>query len=102
MQDILTNPLFMFIPIGLIFYFLVMRPQQQQQKQHRAAIDNLRRGDTVVTAGGVVGRVVKAPTKEDAEVTVEIADNVQVKVVKSTLSQVRAKSQPIDTKADKS
>jgi preprotein translocase subunit YajC len=102
MQDILTNPLFMFIPIGLIFYFLVMRPQQQQQKQHRLAIDNLRRGDTVVTAGGVVGRVVKAPTKEDAEVTVEIADNVQVKIVKSTLSQVRAKSQPVDSKADKS
>jgi preprotein translocase subunit YajC len=102
MQDILTNPLFMFIPIGLIFYFLVMRPQQQQQKQHRLAIDNLRRGDTVVTAGGVIGRVVKAPTKEDAEVTVEIADNVQVKVVKSTLSQVRAKSQPVDPKADKS
>jgi preprotein translocase subunit YajC len=92
----------MFIPIGLIFYFLVMRPQQQQQKQHRLAIDNLRRGDTVVTAGGVVGRVVKAPTKEDAEVTVEIADNVQVKIVKSTLSQVRAKSQPVDSKADKS
>lgn len=102
MQDILTNPLFMFIPIGLIFYFLVMRPQQQQQKQHRLAIDNLRRGDTVVTAGGVVGRVVKAPTKDDAEVTVEIADNVQVKIVKSTLSQVRAKSQPVDSKADKS
>lgn len=102
MQEILTNPLFMFIPIGLIFYFLVMRPQQQQQKQHRLAIDNLRRGDTVVTAGGVIGRVVKAPTKEDVEVTVEIADNVQVKVVKSTLSQVRAKSQPVDAKADKS
>lgn len=102
MQDILTNPLFMFIPIGLIFYFLVMRPQQQQQKEHRLAIDNLRRGDTVVTAGGVIGRIVKAPAKEDAEVTVEIADNVQVKVVKSTLSQVRAKSQPVDTKADKS
>jgi preprotein translocase subunit YajC len=102
MQDILTNPLFMFVPIGLIFYFLVMRPQQQQQKEHRLAIDNLRRGDTVVTAGGVVGRIIKAPTKEDAEVTVEIADNVQVKVVKSTLSQVRAKSQPVAAKADKS
>ena len=92
MQDILTNPLFMFIPIGLIFYFLVMRPQQQQQKEHRLAIENLRRGDTVVTAGGLIGRIVKAPAKEDAEVTVEIADNVQVRVVKSTLSDVRAKS----------
>ena len=102
MQDILTNPLFMFIPIGLIFYFLVMRPQQQQQKEHRVAIDNLRRGDTVVTAGGVVGRIIKAPAKEDAEVTVEIADNVQIRVVKTTLSQVRAKSQPVEPKADKS
>ena len=102
MQDILTNPLLMFIPIGLIFYFLVMRPQQQQQKQHRLAIDNLRRGDTVVTAGGVVGRVAKAPTKDDPEVTVEIADNVQVKIIKTTLSQVRAKSQPVDSKSDKS
>ncbi|HTP75451.1 MAG TPA: preprotein translocase subunit YajC [Rhizomicrobium sp.] len=102
MQDILTNPLLMFIPIGLIFYFLVMRPQQQQQKEHRTAIDNLRRGDTVVTAGGLVGRVAKAPTKDDPEVTVEIADNVQVKVVKSTLAQVRAKSQPVDPKSDKS
>jgi len=102
MQDILTNPLFMFIPIGLIFYFLVMRPQQQQQKEHRTAIDNLRRGDTVVTAGGLVGRIAKAPTKDDSEVTVEIADNVQVKVVKTTLAQVRAKSQPVDPKADKS
>jgi preprotein translocase subunit YajC len=102
MQEILQNPLFMFVPIGLIFYFLVMRPQQQQQKEHRLAIENLRRGDTVVTAGGLVGRITKAPTKEDPEVTVEIADSVQVKVIKSTLSQVRAKSQPVDTKADKS
>ena len=94
MQDILTNPLFMFVPIGLIFYFLVMRPQQQQQKEHRLAIENLRRGDTVVTAGGLVGRITKAPTKEDAEVTVEIADNVQVKILKSTLSDVRPKSDP--------
>jgi len=65
MQDLLTNPLLVFIPLGLIFYFLVLRPQQQQQKEHRTAIDNLRRGDTVVTAGGLVGRVAKAPTKDD-------------------------------------
>jgi len=102
MQDIIANPLFMFVPVGLIFYFLVMRPQQQRAKQHRMALDNLRRGDTVVTAGGLIGRVTKAPAKEDAEVTVEIADNVQVKVVKGTLSEVRAKTQPVDTKSDKS
>ena len=102
MQDILTNPLFMFIPIGLIFYFLVMRPQQQQQKEHRPAIDNLRRGDTVVTAGGLVGRVAKAPTKEDAEVTVEIADNVQVKVVKTTLARCGPRASRSTPKPDKS
>ena len=102
MQDIIANPLFMFIPVGLIFYFLVMRPQQQRAKDHRTAIDNLRRGDTVVTAGGVIDRVTKAPVKEDTEVTIEIADNVQVKVVKGTLSEVRAKTQPVDTKSDKS
>ena len=102
MQDILTNPLFMFLPIGLIFYFLVMRPQQQRAKDHRTAIDNLRRGDTVVTAGGVVGRVAKAPVKDDPEVTVEIADNVQIKVIKGTLSEVRSKTQPVETKSDKS
>jgi preprotein translocase subunit YajC len=92
-----SSTLIQFAPLIFIFgimYFLLMRPQQQQQKALRLAIDNLRRG--------VIGRVTKAPTKEDNEVTVEIADNVQVKVVKSTLSQVRAKSQPVDTKADKS
>ncbi len=60
MQDLLANPLVMLIPMGLIFYFLVMRPQQQQAKQHRQAIDALRRGDMVVTSGGIVGRVAKA------------------------------------------
>lgn len=102
MQDLLNNPLIMFIPIGLIFYFLLMRPQQQREKERRGAIDNLRRGDTVITAGGIVGRVAKAPAKEDAEVTLEISDGVQIKVVKSTLADVRAKTQPVDTKSDKS
>ncbi len=102
MQDILANPLIMLVPMGLIFYFLVMRPQQQQAKQHRAAIEALRRGDTVVTAGGIVGRVAKAPAKEDREITLEIADNVQIKVIKSTLTEVRAKTQPVEAKADKS
>lgn len=102
MQDLLANPLVMLIPMGLIFYFLVMRPQQQQAKQHREAIASLRRGDTVVTAGGVVGRVAKAPGKDEPEVTLEIADNVQIKVVKATLTEIRAKTQPVEAKADKS
>ncbi|HEX4303095.1 MAG TPA: preprotein translocase subunit YajC [Rhizomicrobium sp.] len=102
LQDIINSPLFIFLPIGLIFYFLVMRPQQKRASEHRKAIENLRRGDTVVTAGGLIGRVTKAPVKEDAEVTIEIADNVQVKVVKGTLTEIRAKTQPVDGKSDKS
>jgi preprotein translocase subunit YajC len=85
--------------IFAIMYFLMIRPQQQRVKQHREMVDNVRRGDTVVTAGGVIGRVAKAPVKDDPEITVEIADNVQIRVVKSTLSEVRAKGQPADAPA---
>jgi preprotein translocase subunit YajC len=82
--------------IFAIMYFLMIRPQQQRMKQHKQMVENVRRGDTVVTAGGVVGRVTKV---DDAEISVEIADDVQIRVIKSTLSEVRAKSQPADTKA---
>ena len=82
-----------------IMYFLLIRPQQQQAKKLREKIDAVRRGDTVVTAGGIVGRVVKAAGAEDAEITVEIADNVQVKILKATLTDVRAKGEPVADKA---
>ena len=72
-----------------IFYFLIIRPQQKRVKQHQARVDSVRRGDTVVTAGGLIGRVTKV--KDDGEIMVELTDDVQVRVVKSTLSQVRAK-----------
>jgi len=97
-----TSTLIQIAPLIFIFaimYFLMIRPQQQRQKQLREMIENVRRGDTVVTAGGIVGRVTKATAKEDQEVTVEIADGVQVKVVKATLTEVRAKGQPVDAKA---
>ena len=71
-------------------------------KQHEQMVENLRRGDTVVTAGGVVGAVAKVPQKDDPEITVEIADSVQVKVIKATLTEVRAKTQPVEAKSDKS
>jgi len=61
----------------------------------------VRRGDTVVTAGGIVGKVAKVGQKEDPEVTVEIADGVQVRVVKSTLGEVRTRTQPVEAKSDK-
>ena len=89
--------------IFAIMYFLMIRPQQQRMKQHKLMVENVRRGDTVVTAGGIVARVVKVPQKDDPEITVEIADNIQVRVIRSTLSEVRARSQPVDqpVKADK-
>jgi preprotein translocase subunit YajC len=72
-----------------IFYFLLIRPQQQRLKAHQALVASVKRGDTVVTAGGLVGRVAKV--KDDGEIMVEIADNVQVRVIKSTLTEVRSK-----------
>jgi preprotein translocase subunit YajC len=86
------------ILVGAIMYFLLIRPQQQQVKQLRGKIDNARRGDTVVV-GGILGKVVKASNADDPEILVEIADNVQVKVLKATISDVRSKAQPAD--ADK-
>lgn len=77
--------------IMAIMYFLLIRPQQQQAKKLREKIGSARRGDTVVTAGGILGTVVKTPAAEDQEVTIEIADNVQVKVLKHTLTDVRPK-----------
>lgn len=85
------------LAIFAIMYFLLIRPQQQRMKQHRAMVENVRRGDTVVTAGGIVAKVIKVGQKEEPEITVEIADDVQVRVLKATLTEVRSKA---DAKAD--
>ena len=82
------------VPLALlfgIFYFLLIRPQQQRIKVHQQMVEAVKRGDTVVTAGGLIGRVAKV--KDDGEIMVEIADNVQVRVLKSTLTEVRAKGE---------
>ena len=97
MSDPMFQTLTLIVPMLAIFYFLLWRPQQQRAKQLRQQVDNLRRGDTVVTAG-ILGRVVKASDKEDLEVLVEIADNVQVKVLKASLSDVRPKAQAAEEK----
>ncbi|AKS46541.1 protein translocase subunit yajC [Octadecabacter temperatus] len=86
-----------FIPLILIFgimYFLLIRPQQQKLKQHQAMVEALRRGDQVVTAGGLIGKVSKV--KDDGEVEVELASDVKVRVVKSTIAQVLNKTEPTD------
>ncbi len=83
------------VPMALIFgimYFLLIRPQQKKVKEHQAMIEAVRRGDQVVTAGGLVGKVTKV--KEEGEVEVEISKGVNVRVVKHTISQVRSKTEP--------
>ena len=84
-----------FIPLILIFaimYFLLIRPQQKKVKEHAAMVEALRRGDQVVTQGGLIGKVSKV--KEDNEVEVELAEGVKVRVVKSTIANVMNKTEP--------
>ena len=92
MNDPMFQTLTLAVPMIAIFYFLLWRPQSQRQKQLRNMVDGLRRGDTVVTSGGILGKVVKSSEATDPEILVEIADNVQVRVVKATLTDVRSKS----------
>lgn len=98
MQDLLSSPFVPLIFVLAVMYFMLMRPQQQRAKQLRLAVENVRRGDMVVTAGGILGRVSKVPQKEDPELTVEIADGVLVKVLRGTISEVRPKNQPANDK----
>jgi preprotein translocase subunit YajC len=78
--------------IFVVFYFMMIRPQQQRQKQHKIMLEALRRGDKVVTAGGIIGTVAKVVS--DTEVALDIAENVRVRVVRSTITQVLAKPEP--------
>jgi preprotein translocase subunit YajC len=74
-------------------YFLLIRPQQKKMKDHQAMVTGLRRGDKVVTAGGVFGKVVKV--HDEGEIEVEIADGVKVRMVQSTIAQVVSKTEPV-------
>jgi preprotein translocase subunit YajC len=84
-----------FLPLILIFvimYFLLIRPQQKKVKEHRAMVEALRRGDQVLTQGGIIGKVTHVG--EDGIVQIEIAEGVKVKVIRSTISQVMNKTEP--------
>lgn len=81
-----------FVLIFVVFYFLLIRPQQKRAKQHKSMVEGLRRGDVVVTAGGIIGKVSKVT--DDSEVEVEIASGVKVKLVRSTISTVQGKPVP--------
>ena len=90
-----TSFLVQFMPIILIFvimYFLILRPQQQKARLHREMVASLRRGDTVVTNGGLIGRVAKV---DENELQVELAEGVRVRVVRGMVAEVRAKGEPV-------
>ena len=82
-----------FVLIFVIMYFLILRPQQKRQKQHADMVKNVRRGDTVVTSGGLVGKVTKVI--DDEQVEVEVAEGVRVRQMRSMLADVRAKGEPV-------
>mgnify|MGYP000480515990 FL=1 len=88
-----------FLPLILIFaimYFLLIRPQQKKLKDHQAMVNAVRRGDMVVTQGGIIGKVIKV--REDGEVEIEISEGVKVRVIQSTLADVKSKTEPAETK----
>ncbi len=86
-----------FVPLILIFgimYFLLIRPQQKKAKDHQAALNALRRGDQVVTGGGLIGKITKVSDDATNEVEVEIAQGVKVRVVKGTIARILSKTEP--------
>ncbi len=96
------NLLMQFLPFILIiavFYFLMIRPQQKRVKEHKAMVAALRRGDNVITSGGIVAKVSKVI--DDNEVELEIASDVKVKVIRSTISTVVGKPAPANDAAEK-
>jgi preprotein translocase subunit YajC len=88
------------LPFALIFvimYFLILRPQQRRVKQHQEMVKNVRRGDTVVTNGGLIGKVTKVI--DDDQIEIEIADDVRIRQMRQMVSDVRAKGEPVKEEA---
>lgn len=96
LTSLLQGPFPLMIAIGLVFYFILIRPQQQKQKETRAMISAVKRGDRVVTAGGILGTVQRVPMVQDKngkqvasnEIEVEIAPNTRVTVLRDTITAV--------------
>ena len=90
-----TKALGQFVPLILIFvifYFLLIRPQQKKVKDHKAMVDAVGRGDIIVTGGGLIGKVVRV--LEDDKAELEIADNITIKIIRSSISAVLSKTEP--------
>jgi preprotein translocase subunit YajC len=82
-----------FVLIFVIMYFLILRPQQKRVKTHQEMVKNVRRGDTVVTNGGLIGRVTKVV--DDAEIEIELSDDVRVRQLRGMIAEVRSKGEPV-------
>ena len=82
-----------FVLIFVIMYFLILRPQQKRVKTHAEMVKNVRRGDTVVTNGGLIGKITKVI--DDDQIEIEIADDVRIRQMRSMIADVRAKGEPV-------
>ena len=82
-----------FVLIFVIMYFLILRPQQKRVKTHAEMVKNVRRGDTVVTNGGLIGKITKVV--DDDQIEIEIADDVRIRQMRSMIADVRAKGEPV-------
>ncbi len=91
--DSMLVSLLPFILIFVIMYFLILRPQQKRVKAHQEMVKNVRRGDTVVTSGGLIAKVTKVI--DDDKIEIELADGVRVQQVRAMVSDVRAKGEPV-------
>ena len=94
------SQLLLFGPILVIMYFLLIRPQQKRAKQHAEMVKNVRKGDTVITSGGLVGKVTKVV--DDDQIEVELAEGVRVRQMRSMVTDVRAKGEPVKDDDSKS
>jgi preprotein translocase subunit YajC len=88
-----SSPIWMMAIIFVIMYVLMIRPQQKRVKQHQEMVKNLRRGDSVITSGGTVGKVTKVV--DDDQIEIEIAQGVRVRQMKNMVTEVRAKGEPV-------
>jgi preprotein translocase subunit YajC len=90
----------MILPLVLImgvFYFLLIRPQQRKMKEHQEMLKKVGKGDTIITSGGLIGKVVKVV--DDSELHVEVGENVKVRILRTGIADVRAKGEPVKTEA---
>ena len=91
--DILSSPIPAMLIIFVIMYFLILRPQQKRVKSHAEMVKNVRRGDTVVTNGGLIGKVTKVV--DDDQIEIEVAEGVRIRQMRQMVSDVRAKGEPV-------